>query len=111
MEPSERYRRSETCHSSCVSTSTAPASRSSDAGLGNTPTTSARRLISLLRRSVAEHALDPGELPAEHAGDQVELGVHVFGVGLGEDGANGGGDHLAVAAGHPGQHVAHEMDL
>jgi len=33
-----------------------------------------------------------------HADDDVELGMHMFGVGLGEDCADGGGDHLAVAA-------------
>ena len=40
-----------TCHSSWASTRTAPASLSSAAGLGKTPTTSVRRLTSLLSRS------------------------------------------------------------
>ena len=39
------------CHSSWASTRTAPASRSSAAGLGNTPTTSVRRFTSLFNRS------------------------------------------------------------
>ena len=34
---------------------------------------------------VAQHRLDLGELPAEHAGDDVELVADVVGVGLGED--------------------------
>jgi hypothetical protein len=60
---------------------------------------------------VPEHGLDLRELPAEHAGDDVELGVHVGGVGLGEDGADRGGDHLGVALRHAGEHVAHERGL
>jgi hypothetical protein len=39
-----------------------------------------------------------GNQRLEHAGDDVELGMHISGVRLDEDGANGGGDHLAVAA-------------
>jgi hypothetical protein len=35
--------------------------------------------------------------------------VHVVGVGLGEDGADGGGDHLGVALWDAGEHVAHEV--
>ncbi len=34
----------------------------------------------------------------------------MLGVGLGEHGADRGGDHLAVALGDPGEHVAHEVD-
>ncbi len=56
-----------------------------------------------------QHRLDLQKLTAEHAGDDVELGAHVLGVGLGEDRPDGGGDHLGVALGHPGEHVAHEM--
>jgi hypothetical protein len=48
---------------------------------------------------VAQHRLHLRELAAEHAGDDVELGVHVFGVGLGEDGADRGGDHLGAPFG------------
>ena len=87
-----------TCHSSWVSTSTDPARRSSAAGLGKTPTTSVRRLISLFTRSsgfvdqiffqcatgksanavtsmaaAAQHLFDFGNLAAQHAGDDVEL--------------------------------------
>jgi hypothetical protein len=50
------------------------------------------------------------ELPAQHAGDDVELGAHVLGVGLGEDRADCRGDHLGVALRNSGQHVAHEVD-
>jgi hypothetical protein len=134
MEASERIRRSLTCHSSWISASTAPARRSSAAGLGKTPTTSVRRLISLLTRSrplvpqiffqcsagkvrergelvtgVAQHGLDLGELAAEHPGDGVELGADAGRARLGEDGAHGGGDHVGVALGHGGGQVAGEM--
>src|SRR6266702_525736 len=40
-----------------------------------------------LRSRFAQHRLDLGVLAAEHAGDDVELGADVRGVGLGEDGA------------------------
>jgi hypothetical protein len=64
------------------------------------------------RSSAASRASPrPGGLAAEHAGDDVEPGAHVLGVGLGEDRADGGGDHLAVALGHAGEHVAHEVGL
>ena len=43
---------------------------------------------------VAQHRFDLGELPSEHGGDDVELFADVRGVGLGEDGADRGGDHL-----------------
>ena len=43
---------------------------------------------------IAQHGFDLGQLAAEHAGDGVELFAHVFCVGLGEDGADGRGDHL-----------------
>jgi hypothetical protein len=39
-------------------------------------------------------ASDLGELSAEHRGDDLELVANVFGVGLGEDRADRGGDHL-----------------
>nr|WP_042791754.1 hypothetical protein [Mycobacterium avium] len=43
---------------------------------------------------LAQHRFDLGQLAAEHAGDGVELLSHMFGVGLGEDGADRCGDHL-----------------
>src|SRR4029450_4800659 len=48
---------------------------------------------------VAQHRLDLGELAAEHAGDDLELGADAGLVGLGEDGADRGGDHLLTALG------------
>ena len=59
---------------------------------------------------LAEHLLDLGQLLAEHRGDDLELLGDVLGVGLGEDGADRGGDHLLVALGHDREHVAHEVD-
>ena len=41
---------------------------------------------------VRKVASSPPELAAEHAGDDVELLVDVPGVGLDEDGADGGGE-------------------
>jgi hypothetical protein len=58
---------------------------------------------------VVEHGLDLGQLPAEHAGDDVELLADVLLIGLGEDGADCGGDHLGVAPGDLGQDVAQEV--
>jgi hypothetical protein len=43
-------------------------------------------------------------------GDDLELFGDVFGVGLGEDGADRGGDHLLVALRDDREHVAHEVD-
>ena len=43
---------------------------------------------------LAEHLGDLGELALEHAGDLVELGPDVVPVGLSEDRADRGGDHL-----------------
>ncbi len=37
---------------------------------------------------VSQHRLRLRDLAAEHAGDDAQLGVHVLGVGLGEDGAD-----------------------
>ena len=59
---------------------------------------------------LAQHRLDLAVSAAEHAGDDVELGADVFGVGLGEDGADRRGDHLRVTLGHLGEHIAQEMD-
>ena len=77
-----------------------------------------RRLISLLGRSsgsvdqilfqwltgkevkasrsvgLVQYELELGELAAEHSGDDLESVVDVGGVGLDEDGADGGRDHL-----------------
>jgi hypothetical protein len=58
---------------------------------------------------VAEHRLNLGQLPAEHPGDDVKLLLDVLGVGLREDGSDGGGDHLGVALRHDRENVAHEM--
>ena len=55
IEDSEKYRRSPASHSSCCSTSTAPASLRRSAGLGKTPTTSVRRRIS--RSSLSSNRL------------------------------------------------------
>ena len=100
--------------------------------MGKTPTTSVRRLTSLLSRSsglvdqiffqwltgkpvnarrallgLAQHLLGLGELLAEHGGDDVELLVDLLGVGLGEDGANRGRDHLLVSLRDDREHVDH----
>ena len=58
--------------------------------------------------AVAQHALELGELSAQHPRDDLELVLDVGGVGLGEDGADGRGDHFRRALGHAGQHVAEE---
>lgn len=58
---------------------------------------------------VTQHGLDVAELATEHAGDHVELIVHVGGVGLGEDGTDRGGDHFRGALGDPGQDVAQKV--
>jgi hypothetical protein len=58
---------------------------------------------------VAHHLLDLGQLPAQHRHNGLELLDYVGGVGLGEDGADRGGHHLGVAAGHLGEHIAQEM--
>ncbi len=51
IDPSDRWRRSPPCHSSCRSARTAPTRRTTAASLGKTPTTRDRRLISLFSRS------------------------------------------------------------
>jgi hypothetical protein len=58
----------------------------------------------------AHHLLHLGQLPAEHAGDGLELLGDVFGVELSEHGADRGGDHLGVLARHLGEDVQHEWD-
>jgi hypothetical protein len=61
------------------------------------------------RGGVAQHRLDLGELAAEHPGDGLELLVDVLVVGLGEDRADGCGDHLGRALGDLAEHVAQEV--
>ena len=101
--------------------------------LGNTPTTSVRRLISRWSRSSGfvdqilrqcsignseceevvagggEHPGDVSELGLEGGDDAVELGVDRGGVGLSENRADRRGDHLGVGPGNFGEHVAHEV--
>ena len=97
-------------------------------GLGKTPTTSVRRLISLFSRSsglvdqiffqwpsgkpakavmssagLVEHRLHLRELAAEHVGDDLQLPADGCGRGLGEDGPDCRGDHLRRSLGHLGQ--------
>src|SRR5215217_4260608 len=92
-----------------------PARRSSASGLGTTPTTSVRRLISLLSRSIGLvdqtffQWLTGNEVKASSfsallrnmisslgnwrpsmSGDHVQLLAHMVGVRLGEDRADGG---------------------
>lgn len=54
---------------------------------------------------IPEHGGHVGELALEHVSDLIELAAGVGGVGLGEHGAQGGGDHLGRGLGHPGQDV------
>src|SRR5215470_15682251 len=114
---------------------TAVARRSRAWGLGKMPTTSVRRLSSRLSRSSglldqslrqwasgksakavrsalawSEHRRDGRVLGLQEAGDDVDLGAHELGGGLGEDGADGGGDHLPGVFGDPGGDVALEVD-
>jgi hypothetical protein len=58
---------------------------------------------------VDQHLLDLGELGAEHGRDRIELGAYVGGVGLSEDGADGGGDHLCCCLRDHPEHVSHEV--
>lgn len=112
---------------------TAPARRSSASGLGKTPTTSVRRVFSLfpvptvgrpelapvqLRErgegervvvGLGHHRLYLGQLPAEHAGDDVVLLGDMGGVGLVEHGADRRGDNVGVALRHDRQRGAHEV--
>ena len=108
------------CHSSWISISTAPARRSSAAGLGKTPTTSVRRLISRLTRSsglvdqiflqcatrevgergmssrgVAQHGFDLGELAGRACRRSRPTGrAPSAASGWAKIGADRGGDHL-----------------
>src|SRR6187549_1376606 len=99
--------------------STQAARRCSAAGFGKIPTTSVRRLTSRLSRSsglvdqilrqcasgkVANAVMSApasrsiaatvGKLTFEHAGNGLDLLAHELAGGLGEDGADRGGDHL-----------------
>jgi hypothetical protein len=60
--------------------------------------------------AVAQHALELGGLAAQDPSDHLELLADVGGVGLGEAGADGGGDHLRGALGHAGEYAAEEVD-
>src|SRR6266498_748659 len=51
MEPTLKYRRSETCHSSSCSARSVPTIRISESRVGKIPTTRVRRLISLCSRA------------------------------------------------------------
>jgi hypothetical protein len=44
--------------------------------------------------AVTQHGLELGELAAQHPRDHVQLLMDVGGIGLGEDRADGRGDHL-----------------
>src|SRR5512144_392243 len=134
MLVSDRQRRLPACHSSWASASTAPVRRNSAAGFGKIPTTSVRRLISLWRRSnglvlqiflqcasgksanAVRSALASRSMPAT-AGNLLSSRAATVSTwsrtrrgGLGEDGADGGGDHLGVALAHLGERVAQEVD-
>ena len=62
-----------------------------------------------LLSAVTQHPLEGGELAAQHLGDDVQLLMHMGGVGLGEDGADGRGDHLRGALGDLGEDVVEEV--
>jgi hypothetical protein len=59
---------------------------------------------------VAEHALQLGELAAEHPRDDVQLLVHMLGIRLSKARADGRGDHLGGALRNLGEHVSEEVD-
>ena len=112
----------------------APTSRMAEASLGKIPTTRDRLLISLLLRSrglvdqifcqwalgnaanartsaraVSMSGPALGKLAVELVSYLVPGAGHGVGVGLSEDGAEQGGDHVLVAAGHRRQKVPDEM--
>jgi hypothetical protein len=62
----------------------------------------------VMSSAASEHVLDLGELAAEQVGNDAELLADLPGGGLGEDGADGGGDHLGGALGDLGQDVTQE---
>jgi hypothetical protein len=57
---------------------------------------------------VGEHLGDVGELASEHDGGALELVSDRATVGLCEDRADRGCDHLRARSRHAGEHVAHE---
>jgi hypothetical protein len=59
---------------------------------------------------IAEHLSDAGVAGGQGLGDVVELGADGAGCAHGEDRADPGRDHLALALGDLGEHVAHEVD-
>ena len=73
----DRWRRSPYCHSSCCSSRTDPIRRVTESLSGKTWTTSARRLISRLSRSMGLLRPDLGPVLAGEGGErgQVRLGV------------------------------------
>ena len=60
---------------------------------------------------VVEHLGDFRVGAFEHPGDLVELGLDVLCAGLGEDGADDGGDHVLAGARDDGENVSHEVHL
>ena len=121
-------------HSSFCSSRSAPTRRYDRSLVGKIPTTSVRRLISPLSRSIRIGRIDFAVVLARktHVGEHVLLGIrHEFSdlresllklighhvplrpsgllAGLGKDGANERGDHAALAFGRMHQQVAHEM--
>src|SRR3989344_5544517 len=122
------------CHSSFCSISTAPTRRMMLSSFGKIPTTSARRLTSLLSRSsglvgcnfvrcwvgeagVGEHVgfglvhagAELGPTGAQLVGDLSPDLRCAFLIGLKEDLADRGGDDSVLALGHIGQGIAHEV--
>ena len=59
---------------------------------------------------ISQHGGDLGELGLKHGRDLVQLLGDLGAGGLGEDGADGGGDHPGRGLGHPGKHVSEEVD-
>ena len=58
---------------------------------------------------VVEHLGDLGVGALEHPGDLVELRLDVRRVGLGEDGADDGGDHVLAGPRDDRKHISHEV--
>ena len=59
---------------------------------------------------IMEHRGDFGMGALQHPGDFVELGLDVLRVGLGEDGADDGGDHVLTGTRDDGENISNEMD-
>ncbi len=62
-----------------------------------------------VRLGFQEEVGDGGVAFSEHVGDESQLGAGGCGVGLGEDGADGGRHHFGVSFWDSCQQVAHEM--